>query len=266
MRKRISKVVRGLLILILCFGVIWVIAGRSIGNFLTSRGKLLYESGNRVAANRYFQVARIFHPSSVDNNYYLNDINKTQGGRPSINEIRKLLKSKDDDIVINAFEIIKQYKIFELRKEVESLAEKGSDSVSEAADEVLFLFRSLATPMRCSACNARYTSKLPEGDMPYICMKCRNRALYTEDRFTIDKLYCNNCGGITIRENIPGKGYSTVCSKCGKSGISQMFLCRSCGYKWGGGGIVMSCPKCGAKEVGAVSVTIEEAAQFRQHK
>jgi len=153
-----------------------------------------------------------------------------------------------------------------LKSEVESLAEKGSDAVSDVADEVLQAFAAIATPLRCAMCGVHYIAGLPEGNLPYICAKCGNRALYPEDRFTIVKLYCNDCGNVFIAENIPGRGSQFVCHKCGRGGACQMYKCQSCGNTWGGHGFVTSCPKCGASQVGSVSVTREEAAQFRSRR
>jgi len=120
-----------------------------------------------------------------------------------------------------------------LKSEIESLAEKGSDSVSDAADEVLLLFKTLATSMRCTACGVRYTSGLPEGNVPYVCIKCGRRALYPEDRFTLAKLYCNGCGNISFVRAFPAKP-ARYLSKCGGTEAKQMYACRSCGHQWGG--------------------------------
>lgn len=247
---------------ILSFAIIWLIAGGRLADFLTSKGIACFESGDSDTAGKYFKGAKIFRPKSVINNYYLNKVYKGREVPLTFEQVRSLLYSKNEGIIIKGLEMAKEFKMIGLRNEVEALAVKGSDIVSDIADEVLRVFASIATSFRCTACGARYTAGMPEGDLPFVCARCGNRALYPEDRFTLAKLFCNSCGNSFIVESIPGRTLQGKCPKCGSDDAKQMYQCRSCGHTWGGSGFVTTCPKCNSTQVGSVSVTSDEARRF----
>ncbi len=263
MKRRVFRTLYWLAGIILSLVIIWLIAGRRIADLITSKGISLYEAGDYDSAGRYFRISQKIRSDSDINDLYLVLTANALGDGLSTEGVRALLKSEDEEVVIRALEIVEDEELEELQHDVERLAEEGSLVVSDLADRVLVKIRTIA--FRCKACGARYLAKLPEGmKMPYICKNCRKRALYPAEYFSLAKMFCNGCGYVFIVERIPGEPLPTFCSRCGSDRAASAHLCHACGHKWGGRGMVTSCPKCKSPRVGAWAVTSDEEAEYRR--
>jgi predicted Zn-ribbon and HTH transcriptional regulator len=262
-KRKAFRILYWLAGIILSLLIIWLIAGRGLADLVTSRGISLYEAGNYDSARKYFRISQRIRSNSDINDLYLVLTAKALGDELSIEAVRALLKSEDEEVVIKALEIVGDEKLEKLLRDVEKLAEEGSEVVSDVADRVLIKIRTVA--FRCKACGARYSMKLPQKvKMPYVCKNCRKRTLYPAEYFSLAKMLCNGCGHVFVIERIPGEPLPTFCPRCGSNRAASAHLCHSCGHKWGGSGMVTSCPECKSSRVGAWPVASDEAAEYRR--